>query len=112
VTANIFIETTLKANDEDRLVHAMQLLGDKTRFKMFQLLRSDVSYCVGEIASQLHISASAVSQHFRTFEHLGFVNKKRDGLRICYSLKQDDHLTRQLVYFIDTVIINSKGVMR
>lgn len=84
------------SNSEKRLVHAMQLLGDSTRYKMFKILMSDNEFCVGEIASKLNISSSAVSQHFRSFEMLDLVEKNRHGQRICYMLKTDDQLVKDL----------------
>lgn len=81
---------------EERFVHVMQLLGDKTRFKIFKLLTADKELCVSEIASELDISVSAVSQHFRSFELLGVVSKERMGQKICYALKNDDTFVRQL----------------
>jgi DNA-binding transcriptional ArsR family regulator len=80
---------------EQRIVHAMQLLGDNTRFKIFKLLSSESELCVSEMAQQLNISPSAVSQHFRNFEMLGLVEKQRTGQRICYVLN-DDPLVNEL----------------
>jgi len=74
---------------EQRIVHTMQLLGDSTRFRMFKLLSSNQELCVSEMADQLHISSSAVSQHFRNFEILGLVTKERTGQKICYILTED-----------------------
>jgi DNA-binding transcriptional ArsR family regulator len=82
--------------DEQRLVRTMQLLGDPTRFKMFKLLAQHKEYCVSEIASQLNISPSAVSQHFRNFEMLGLVEKERNGQKICYVLHDEDSLVDEL----------------
>ena len=92
------MKTTAKnlSQSEQRLVHAMQLLGDPTRFKMFKLLVSDQDMCVSEIASDLNISSSAVSQHFRNFEMLGLVEKERMGQKICYILNEDDQLVQEL----------------
>lgn len=91
---------TIKLSQRDeRLVFAMQLLGDKTRFKIFKLLLSDKEMCVSQIADQLDISVSAVSQHFRNFEQLGLVDKKRTGQKICYVLRDDDRLVNELVQF-------------
>ena len=81
---------------EQRLVHALQLLGDLTRFKMFKLLASGQEMCVSEIASHLHISPSAVSQHFRNFEMIGLVEKERMGQKICYVLNDSDELVQEL----------------
>lgn len=86
------------STEEQRLVHAMQLLGDSTRFKIFKLLSSNEEYCVSEIASKLGVSPSAVSQHFRNFEMIGLVEKERMGQKICYVLS-DDELVSDLVEF-------------
>ena len=77
------------STEENRLVHAMQLLGDSTRFKMFKLLNSDEDLCVSEMANRLNISPSAVSQHFKSFEILGLVSKERTGQKICYVFTED-----------------------
>ncbi|MEI7632609.1 MAG: metalloregulator ArsR/SmtB family transcription factor [bacterium] len=82
---------------EERLIFAMQLLGDKTRFKMFKLLLSNQQMCVSQIAEKLDITVSAVSQHFKNFELVGLVNKERSGQKICYVLKASDPLVEQLV---------------
>lgn len=85
-------------NAEERLVYAMQLLGDKTRFKIFKLLMTKNDMCVTEIATELGITLSAVSQHFRNFEMIGLVDKERVGQKICYMLKNDDLLVKELVH--------------
>lgn len=81
---------------EERLVYAMHLLGDKTRFKIFKLLMTRKDMCVSEIAAELGITLSAVSQHFRSFELIGLVEKERMGQKICYILKNDDQLVKEL----------------
>lgn len=85
---DLLLKTSL-TDQEEKIVFTMQLLGDKTRFKMFKLLMLDKELCVGEIAEKLDISISAVSQHFRNFEQVGLVDKKRNGQKICYNLKKD-----------------------
>jgi DNA-binding transcriptional ArsR family regulator len=101
------VATSHKLNDsqglaldayEERLVHVMQLLGDKTRFKLFKLLIKNNTHgmCVGEIASSLGVSISAVSQHFKNFEQLGLVDKNRIGQKICYELREQDEVIKYL----------------
>jgi DNA-binding transcriptional ArsR family regulator len=89
---------------EERLVYVMQLLGDKTRFKLFKLLIKNNTHgmCVGEIASSLGVSISAVSQHFKNFEQLGLVDKKRTGQKICYELREHDEVINYLKSVIKT----------
>lgn len=85
------------SKSEERLVYAMQLLGDKTRFKIFKLLMAHQEMCVTDIAAELNITVSAVSQHFRNFELIGLVDKERMGQKICYMLKHDDKLVKEIV---------------
>jgi ArsR family transcriptional regulator, lead/cadmium/zinc/bismuth-responsive transcriptional repressor len=83
--------------DEERLIRALQILGDTTRYKIFKLLLMGKELCVTEIASELTITLSAVSQHFRNFEMAGLVNKERTGQKICYYLKTDDPIVKELI---------------
>lgn len=95
---NITVKKSIELTTaEERLVYAMQLLGDKTRFKIFKLLMNEEDLCVTEIADSLGISLSAVSQHFRNFEIIGLVNKERISQKICYMLKNDDVLVKDLI---------------
>lgn len=79
---------------DERLVFSLQLLGDKTRYKLFKLLMQDSELCVTEIAEKLNVSVPAVSQHFRMYERAGIVDKKRMGQKICYMLREDDLVTQ------------------
>lgn len=90
------VTTKLSKNDE-RLVHILQVLGDTNRYKMFKILLGKKQLCVSEIANKLNISVPAVSQHFRTFELVGIVERERMGQKICYKLKDNDELIKQLV---------------
>lgn len=87
---------TITKTTENRLIHTLQLLGDKTRFKIFKLISTHQDLCVSAIATELNISPSAVSQHFRNFEILGLVEKERQGQKICYILREDDELVCEL----------------
>jgi DNA-binding transcriptional ArsR family regulator len=89
-------KSTKLKKDEKQLIQMMQALGDATRFKMYKLMRSDNMMCVSEIAEALNVSVPAVSQHFRIFELVGLVDKKRNGQKICYSLKPQDSLFTRL----------------
>jgi ArsR family transcriptional regulator, arsenate/arsenite/antimonite-responsive transcriptional repressor len=88
--------TTLTKN-EQKSINIMSALGDRTRYKIFKLLLNNDGLCVGEIAESLDISISAVSQHFRTFELIGLVDKERFGQKICYSLRIQDHFIKNLI---------------
>lgn len=82
---------------EEQLVNVLQLLGDRTRYKMFKILLSKEEFCVSEVADKVGISVPAASQHFRIFELVGLVDKRRYGKMICYVLKKDHTLVKKLV---------------
>lgn len=94
------LQATTISNQEERLVFLMQLLGDKTRYKMFKLLLTRDGLCVSQIAEELNVTTSAISQHFRQFEMIGLVDKNRDGQRLCYALRTEDKLIKDLTQII------------
>ncbi|MDZ7786395.1 MAG: metalloregulator ArsR/SmtB family transcription factor [Candidatus Saccharibacteria bacterium] len=71
-------------HQSNHLQRVMQLLGDETRYKIFEILLEGDNLCVSEISSLLGISTAAVSQHFRMLELAGVVGKKRNGQKMCY----------------------------
>lgn len=89
-------ETTDLSRREEKLIHVMQLLGDKTRYKIFKLLMSEEQLCVSDIAHRLDVSVSAISQHFRSFEIIGLVDKERMGQKICYAIKDNNEFIEKL----------------
>ena len=86
--------------EEQQMVRIMQLLGEQTRYKMLKIMLREKNMCVSDIASRLDVSVSAISQHFRSFEMTGLVDKKRDGQRVCYSLDSNNDLMSALTRII------------
>ena len=65
--------------------HPLDALGDPTRRRVFELLRSGPQ-SVGELAAVLPVSRPAVSQHLRVLESAGLVTHRREGTRHLYEL--------------------------
>lgn len=64
-------------------------LGDETRLRLVALLtrqESGQAMCVGRLARELGVTASAVSQHLRVLKDLGLVHAERRGYRLHYFL--------------------------
>jgi DNA-binding transcriptional ArsR family regulator len=64
-------------------------LGDDTRLKLIALLARQEpgrTLCVGRLARELGVTASAVSQHLRVLKDLGLVRAERRGYRLHYFL--------------------------
>ena len=64
------------------------LLGDPTRRAIFELLARR-PHTVGELAQQLPITRSAVSQHLRVLKDGGLVVSRAEGTRRIYRLNPD-----------------------
>lgn len=71
-------------------------LGDKTRFRLFQLLSEKNEICVSQLADELSITPACVSQHMKILTEAGLVNRLRDGQRVCYKIKVDSKSTKAL----------------
>jgi DNA-binding transcriptional ArsR family regulator len=69
-------------------VEGLGLLGDPTRRAIFELLARHPC-TVGELAQQLPITRSAVSQHLRVLKDGGLVVSKAEGTRRIYRLNPD-----------------------
>jgi DNA-binding transcriptional ArsR family regulator len=69
-------------------VAGLGLLGDPTRRAIFELLARRPC-TVGELAEQLPITRSAVSQHLRVLKDGGLVVSKAEGTRRIYRLNPD-----------------------
>jgi DNA-binding transcriptional ArsR family regulator len=71
------------------LVRFYKALGDETRLKLVALLAQQEpgrAMCVGRLARELGVTASAVSQHLRVLKDLGLVRGERRGYRLHYFL--------------------------
>jgi ArsR family transcriptional regulator len=74
------------------LTRFFKALSDETRLRLVTLLvqqESDCALCVGRLAQELEVTASAVSQHLRVLKDLGLVHAERRGYRLHYFLDQE-----------------------
>lgn len=69
--------------DYPKIFHA---LGDKTRFRLFELLVEKPEWCVGQLAQELNISSACVSQHMKILSEADLVERIREGQRVCYKV--------------------------
>jgi ArsR family transcriptional regulator, nickel/cobalt-responsive transcriptional repressor len=80
----------LSADTARSVAEAMQALATPSRVRI--LSRLGVEPCsVGELARDVRMEQSAVSQQLRVLRHLGLVVGERAGRRVIYAL-HDDHV--------------------
>jgi DNA-binding transcriptional ArsR family regulator len=85
----------LSASTARSVAETMQALATPSRVRI--LSRLSAGPCsVGELAEQVEMEQSAVSQQLRVLRHLGLVVGERDGRKVIYAL-HDDHVRALLV---------------
>ncbi len=80
----------LSAETARSVAETMQALAAPSRVRI--LSRLSASACsVGDLARDIEMEQSAVSQQLRVLRHLGLVVGERDGRQVIYAL-HDDHV--------------------
>ncbi len=85
-----------KKQDLELLLSSFRALSDPIRLEILEIL-GNKEMCVGDIHTLLKIKQPKASFHLRILKESGFVNIKRQGRYIYYSLNQD-HFTRLREY--------------
>ncbi len=78
------------------LAELFKMFGDPTRVKILSCLQIR-NMCVGELASVLDMTVSAVSHQLRVLRGAKLVKGTKDGKEVMYSL-DDDHVTKIMEY--------------
>ncbi len=82
----------IKENTFTHLSDLFSALSDPTRLRIISvLLERELN--VGEIATQLQMTESAVSHQLRGLRQLHLVRSRKDGRQVYYAL-DDDHVAR------------------
>ena len=80
----------------------LKALSDSTRIKILFIL-VDSEYCVGDIASKVGMSDSAVSHQLQLLRQVNLVKNRREGKSIYYSLS-DNHVKSVLMQNLEHVL--------
>jgi ArsR family transcriptional regulator len=82
---------------DSELVEVFSALGDKTRFRLLELLIKEEDICVSELAAQVSISNAGVSQQLKILEKAGLITRTRQGQRICYEVNRKSSQAKQIL---------------
>lgn len=88
------------ATEEAQLVKKFSALGDKTRYRLLELLIERDGICVSELAKEVDISNAGVSQQLKVMENAGIIVRDRDGQRICYRVDTQDTANKKLLMLL------------
>ena len=79
----------LSPGDDEQLAALCRALGHPHRVHILRFLLSQQACFAGEIAEQLPLAASTVSQHLRHLKDAGLIVGEVDGPRRCYCVAPD-----------------------
>jgi DNA-binding transcriptional ArsR family regulator len=82
----------LKESTSAHLADLFSTLSDSTRLRIISVLL-DGEMNVGDIASQLEMTESAVSHQLRGLRQMKVVRSRKDGRQVFYAL-DDDHVAK------------------
>ncbi len=81
---------TLTVEKAQRMSEFLGFLADTNRLRILSML-ADKEMCVGDLATALGMSESAVSHQLRTLRAIRLVNFRKQGRHVFYRL-QDNHV--------------------
>lgn len=84
----------------NNITAAFSALGDKTRFKIYELLNKHSEICVSELAGEVGISTAGVSQQLQVLEKAGLIERKRMGQKICYQVVDRGELNKDILKIV------------
>lgn len=77
----------------EKMANIFKVMGDPTRLHLLGQIakynHNNQSLCVHDLAKQLEVSESAISQHLRVLKGLGILVATRQGIHKYYSVKFD-----------------------
>ncbi|MGB0951849.1 MAG: ArsR/SmtB family transcription factor [Planctomycetota bacterium] len=80
-----------QADLEEEYVGLAKALAHPARLRMVRLLRSMNSCIAGDLAEEVGLAASTVSQHLKQLKEAGWVQGEVDGPRRCYCINPETH---------------------
>jgi DNA-binding transcriptional ArsR family regulator len=70
------------------MASVFKALSDPTRLKIISLLTESQNLCVNVIAEKTGMSQPAISQHLKVLKSAGFLDAKKMGMHVHYSINQ------------------------
>ena len=91
----------------NRTVQLFKALADETRLRILSLLLSEGELCVCDLITALNLPQSTVSRHLALLRKTGWVNDRRYGVWIYYSIHKDIMAQKELISFLKKQLGNS-----
>lgn len=77
-----------------------KILGDRNRYRIFEMLGKHPELTVGEVATILKISIPLSSQHLKILVDGDLLEKEKRGQKVFYRLRVDNKLAQSIIHEI------------
>lgn len=92
-------------------VQIYKSLADEIRLRILALLLAEGELCVCDIIGALKLPQSTTSRHLAHLRKAGWVNDRRCGLWIYYSIRETDEHHRDLIPLLKKQLLNAEVSM-
>jgi ArsR family transcriptional regulator len=89
-------------------VQLYKSLADETRLRILSLLLSEGELCVCDLIGALQLPQSTVSRHLAMLRKSGWVQDRRCGIWIYYSIRADSPAQRELIPILKQQLADCK----
>src|SRR5699024_8728502 len=88
-----------------RTAELAKALGHPARIAILEMLLEQVECICGDIADQLPLAQSTVSQHLKSLKEAGVIKGKVEGISVCYCIDEEsvEDFSTLLGPFIETI---------
>ncbi|WP_400191006.1 ArsR/SmtB family transcription factor [Hymenobacter sp. B81] len=84
-----YAKTTAFTEQQQQLARVAKALGHPARIAIIELLAAKQTCISGDIAAELPLSRTTVSQHLQELKALDLIRGDIDGLTVCYCLNTE-----------------------
>ncbi|RPD47652.1 ArsR family transcriptional regulator [Hymenobacter sediminis] len=84
-----YAKTAAFTEEQQQLARVAKALAHPARIAIIQLLASKQTCISGDIAAELPLSRTTVSQHLQELKALDLIRGEIDGLTVCYCLNTE-----------------------
>ena len=98
-----YAKITVFTDEQQQLARVAKALAHPARVAIIQLLASKTTCISGDIAAELPLSRTTVSQHLQALKALDLIRGEIDGLTVCYCLNTEllRQVRQQFLAFFD-----------
>ncbi len=89
----------------ENFLKIISALKDNTRIRILKFLLLHKEVCVCEIEASFKMLQSRLSRHLKILKEAGFLNSRRDGKKIFYSIKKSNDFKLKVLEEIEALNI-------